>query len=156
MGGYRWLADRLRWALFTYNAPMKSLTLALICLTCVTGSAQNEADTRVHFGCVPIPLRFLICHTTLGNDNVRQVAEDRRYTSGADFARAAKVGDTWWPVGNGKIIVTMAASDIKHGPANTYELTGGAEIHTTAIDVLSDDAVYHADTGEIETRGIRG
>lgn len=110
---------------------MKLFTAIPLCTACASISAQDRADNRVHFACVAVtPMKLLKCHTTLGYDNVHVPADDRRYTSGADFARQAKVGDRWWPVGGGSIVVTLAASVVE-----------------------SDDAVYRADTGEVEAHG---
>jgi len=132
---------------------MKFLAAGLIFVVFAGVSAQDQPDNRVHFACTAItPLKLLKCHTTLGYDNLHVLAEDSRYTSGADFARHARVGDQWWPVGGGTIVVTLAASDIRHDD-RIYTLTGQAEIHTTTMDIEADDAVYHADTGAVEARG---
>ncbi len=132
---------------------MKVFTATLLGLACASLFAQDSLDNRVHFACVSVtPKNFLKCHTTLGNDNLHVVAEDKRYSSGADFARHAKVGDTWWPVGGGKIVLTMAALDIRHDDTG-YQLTGQSEIHTTTTTVTADNAFYHSDTGEIEATG---
>ena len=132
---------------------MKLFTATLLSMVCASVFAQDPVDNRVHFACVSVtPKRFLKCQTTLGNNNLHVLAEDKRFTNGADFARQAKVGDTWWPVGNGKIVVTMAASDIRHDEKG-YTLTGNVEIHTTSMDLFADGAVYHAYPEEIEGHG---
>jgi len=130
---------------------MKLLAVGLW-IACLSISAQDQPDNRVHFACVEVtPLKLLKCHTTLGYDN-HVIADDRWYASGADFARHAKIGDPWWPVGGGAIVLTLAADDIRQ-EQRRYILTGHAEIHTTMMSLAADDAVYHSDTGEIESRG---
>jgi len=132
---------------------MKSFTAILLCMACAVVSAQDQPDNRVHFACVAVtPMKFLKCHTTFGYDNLHILADDPRYTSGADFARHAQVGDHWWPSGPDPIVVTLAASDI-HQEGRVYRLTGNSEIHTTAVTVLADDIVYHSDTGTFELLG---
>lgn len=137
---------------------MKLLAAIWVCMVCASifaqeKPAQDQPDNRVHFACVSVtPKNFLKCQSTLGNSYLRIVAEDKRFTNAADFARAAKVGDTWWPVGNGKIVLTMAASDIRHDD-NGYTLTGNVEIHTTTTSVFADNAVYHAYPEDIEAHG---
>jgi lipopolysaccharide assembly outer membrane protein LptD (OstA) len=134
---------------------MKLFAAGLMCVAFAAVSAQDKPDSRVHFACTAVtPAHLLKCQTTLGPEAGRRfVSDDRHYSSIADFARKAKVGDHWWP---GKstdvIVVTLAASDIEQDQ-RTYRLTGEAEIHTATSVFTSDNAIYHADTGEIEGRG---
>ena len=132
---------------------MKLPAAIVFCVVCASICAQDQPDNHVYFACTAVtPMKLLKCHTTLGYDNLHVLAEDRRYISGADFARHARVGDAWWPVGDGSIVVTFAASDIRQ-ESRVYRLTGQSEIHTATIDLFADDAVYHSDTGEVEARG---
>ena len=138
---------------------MKLFTVMMLSIVCASVFAQDPVDNRVHFACVSVtPQRFLKCQSTPGNNNLHVLGEDKRFTNGAEFARHAHVGDTWWPVGNGKIVLTMAALDIRHDEKGyatgaIYRLTGNVEIHTPAISVFADGAVYHAYPEEIEAHG---
>lgn len=116
-------------------------------------SGQGQPDNRVHFACTAVtPIKLLKCQTTLGFSNLRILFDDRRYASGAEFARKAQVGDLWWPGGPDTIVVTLAADNIRQ-ERREYRLTGNSEIHTSAMTLEADDAVYHSDTGEIESHG---
>ena len=132
---------------------MKLFAAVLLFITCASISAQDQEDHRVHFACMAVtPTKLLKCQTTLELSGIRLIGADRVYTSPADFARHAHVGDPWWPTGTGTVVLTLAASDIRQ-EQNVDRLTGSSEIHTTTMDLYADDAVYHTDSGEIEARG---
>ena len=133
---------------------MKLLAAGLLCMACLSISAQDQPDFhafdgRVHFACAAVtPLKLLKCQTTLGPEAGRRLlSADPPYRSVEDFARRARVGDPWWPgKSNDLIVVTFAASRIQQD-AKVFRLEGNAEIHTATQVVDADDAVYHSDRG---------
>jgi lipopolysaccharide assembly outer membrane protein LptD (OstA) len=134
---------------------MKLFAAGLLCVACLSISAQDQPDNRVHYACTAVtPLKLLKCPTTLGPNARRRLnSADPPYRSDEDFARRARVGDPWWPgKSNDLIVVTFAASGIQHD-ARVFRLQGNAEIHTAAQTVEANDAVYHSDTGKIEAHG---
>jgi lipopolysaccharide assembly outer membrane protein LptD (OstA) len=134
---------------------MKLLVAALLCIACLSISAQDQPDTRVHYACTAVtPLKLLKCQTTLGPQAGRRlISAGSSYRSVEDFARRARVGEPWWPgKSNDLIVVTFAAARIQQD-GRAFRLEGAAEIHTAAQVVEAGDAVYHSDTGEIEAHG---
>ncbi len=124
-------------------------------IACLSISAQDQPDDRVHYACTEVtPLKLLACQTTLGPIAARRLlGGDPQYRSSEDFARNARVGDPWWPGKSNYVVrVTFAASDIQQD-AKLFRLQGKVEIHTSIQVIEADDAVYHSDTGEIESRG---
>lgn len=120
----------------------------MLALACLTISAQDQPDNRVHYACTAVtPLKLLKCQTTLGPEAGRRLISagaDRPYRSVADFARNARVGDAWWPEkSTDLIVVTFAASAIQRD-AEVFHLEGNAEIHTAAQVVEADDVVITA------------
>ena len=136
---------------------MKLVAAGLMCVVFAAVFAQDQPDNRVHYACVTVtPARLLECVTTLGPALGRHLVANDPHPSGssiAEFARTAKVGDRWFTKGsNDLVVITFAASGIQQ-KLSVYRLTGEAEIHTTAMTLTADDAVYHSDTGEIEAHG---
>jgi lipopolysaccharide assembly outer membrane protein LptD (OstA) len=133
---------------------MRFLAVGLFCIACLSISAQDQPDNRVHYACTSVtPLKLLACQTNLGPEAGRRLLSgDPQYRSAEDFARNARVGDPWPGKSNYVVVVTFAASDIQQD-SKVFRLQGKAEIHTAAQVVEADDAVYHSDTGEIEAHG---
>ena len=117
---------------------MKLIALSLACITFVPAVAQ-ETRERERRACLIV-----------GNPKVLKCQS----TQGAypEYARRAQVGDKWQPVGPDPITVTLEANGIQSGPGVT-RLTGNVEIHTTKLVLLADQAIYHAETGEIDASG---
>jgi len=69
-----------------------------------------------------------------------------------EYARAARVGDKWQPYGDDPITVTLEANGIQ-SDSDGSRLTGNVEIHTTKLVLSADQAIYHAENGEIDATG---
>jgi len=68
-----------------------------------------------------------------------------------EFARTANVG-RYWPEEHGAVMVTFEATRID-SDQDVFRLKGNVTITTATVLVQADEADYHWDTGEIDSRG---
>ncbi len=114
---------------------MKLLALAIAWIVYFPCIAQNQTQTE-HWAC----LSSSKCQRS--NDPQPEKQE---------FARTAKVG-RYWPEEHGAIAVTYEDTRID-SDQDVFRLRGNAEITTNTLIIQADEADYHWDTGEIDSRG---
>jgi lipopolysaccharide assembly outer membrane protein LptD (OstA) len=120
---------------------MRLLALSLAFISFFPAPAQDKPE-RQRQACVVVAKEYLKCQST-----------DMKESDHIEYARTAQVGDHWWPVGDGRITVTLEAVSIKTSDSKVIRLSGNVEIHNTKLALLADEAVYHAEFGEIEATG---
>jgi len=118
---------------------MKLIALSLAGMAFFPAVAQDRVDAnRERRACLIVAKKFLKCQSTKAGY--------------PEYAWTAQVGDKWQPVSDDPITVTLEANSIQSEPEVT-QLTGNVEIHTSKLVLLAEQAVFHAETGEIEASG---
>jgi len=116
---------------------MKIIALSLAGIAFFPAVAQDKPEPERR-ACLIVAKKFLKCQSTKAGY--------------PEYARTAQVGDKWQPVGDDPITVTLEAKSIQ-SDSEVARLTGNVEIHTTKLVLLAEQAVYHAETGEIDASG---
>jgi len=118
---------------------MKLLVPALA-FFCVFPAVSQYKLERERQACLIVgnPKKYLKCQSSQG--------------AYREYARTARVGDKWQPYGDDPITVTLEANGIQSDSEGS-RLTGNVEIHTAKLVLSADQAIYHAETGEIDASG---